>query len=445
MSRTKARQRVRVWHVANGFGTSGIERAMAHWARHLDRKTFEPRAFSIGQDGPRRQELVQAGIPATVLGPDRERWRAAFKDGAPEIIHTHRHGAVEAVWTDFCGLARAQGTRVIVETNVFGERRPSEGPASPDVMGYPSAFCLWRYAGWPASLPQDHLKHHTVLYYPMDLERFPPQGFSPAQRAAARKAFHLPQDAIVAGRLGWPDPDTWPHWLMLALARALWDEPRLHLVLMGAPPSAVEKAEALGMADRCRFVASSSVQADVWRFYSAIDMLAHASQSGESFGYPLADAMAWGIPVLVHSTPWAENAQIELVGHEAQGLVAGRPLAFTEALLRLAQDARLRERLGGNGRDSVARFEAGALTRSLEGVYARALQEQGVENAALEGLWARPTAPDESWVRTFGAAYARRLAQREAPSAWGDRLWALYCRLRFAPQRGGAPVLRSRP
>jgi hypothetical protein len=152
---------------------------------------------------------------------------------------------------------------------------------------------------------------------------------------------------------------------------------------------------------------------------------------GESFGYTLAEAMAWGLPVLVDSTPWADNAQIELVGHEAQGLIAGRPAAFSAALLRLAQGQALRQRLGRLARAEAARFEVGALTRSLEGVYARALLLQGVENAALERMAARPTSPSQAWIQGFGELYAQRLEQREEPSAFADGLWALYSRVRL--------------
>ena len=218
---------------------------------------------------------------------------------------------------------------------------------------------------------------------------------------------------------------------MGAFARALRQESRLHLVFMEAPAAAEKEARDLGIDENCRFLKASAKAADVTQFYASLDVLAHTSRVGESFGYTLAEAMAWGIPVLVDSTPWADNAQIELVGHNAQGLVAGRPAAFSAALVRLSRDPALRQRLGHSARAEAARFEVGALTRSLEGVYARALLQQGHPNAALERMAARPTSPNESWVKEFGALYAQRLQERELPSAWADRTWALISSVRL--------------
>jgi hypothetical protein len=215
------------------------------------------------------------------------------------------------------------------------------------------------------------------------------------------------------------------------LAVALRQEPRLHLIFMEAPAGVEQEAQRLGIAERCRFLQASAEEADVRRFYACLDVLAHASRVGESFGYTLAEAMAWGIPVLVDSTPWADNAQIELVGHEEQGLVAGRPSAFSAGLLRLARDPALRQRLGQGGRSGAARFEVGALTRSLEGVYARALLQQGAASAVLERLAARPYSPADAWIEDFGRLYAARLRTRENASALADGLWALFSRIRL--------------
>lgn len=444
MKRPGSRRRLRVWHVSNSFHYAGTERAMALWARSLDRSIFDVRAYSRDQDGPRRLELQKAGIMAKVLGPDLEAWKAAFKAGVPDLLHVHRHGEEDAGWTALCALARSMGVRVIAETNVFGERRRSEGPASPDVMGYMSTFCLWRYARWPAALPPDHWGPHAVFYNPLVLEDFPAKGFAPAERRKARRDLGIPEDAIVAGRLGRPDPNKWSTWLLPALAEAVRRDGRLYLAFMEAPPGVAEEARRLGIDGRCCFLDASAKEADVRRFYSAIDILAHSSRVGESFGYTLAEAMAWGIPVVVDSTPWADNAQIELVGHEEQGLVAGRPAAYTAALLRLAADPVLRARLSQGSRAAADRFEVGALTRSLEGVYARALLAQGVEHPALQRLAHRNTSPVEDWVQGFGALYQSRLGRYENASPALDGAWALYSALRLYG-RGWASKTLKRP
>jgi glycosyltransferase involved in cell wall biosynthesis len=421
--------RIKVWHVANTFDYAGTERAMALWCRHLDPRVFEVSAFARLRGGPRRQELKKAGIKAVLLEQGLKDWERHLKAGRPDLVHVHRHGEADAGWSALCLAARKAGVRVIVETNVFGVRRRSEGPASPDVMGFVSAFCLWRYLKWPRILPEGALGPLGVFYNPLELDAFPKRGFSPRQKKAARKALGLPADAFIVGRLGRPDIHKWPDWYLGAVKAASRMAPRLRLALMQAPAGVAAKAGRLGLT--CHFLEASPLHADILRFYAAVDVLAHASRVGESFGYTLAEAMACGVPVLVDSTPWADNAQVELVEHRVQGLVAARPAAYARALAALARDPALLKRLGASALNRASSFDAAALTRSLEGVYARALQQSGMEHPSFARLSLRPATPFDSFVYGFGAAYQLRLKQVFEARPALDGAWAAFSAVRL--------------
>jgi glycosyltransferase involved in cell wall biosynthesis len=82
------------------------------------------------------------------------------------------------------------------------------------------------------------------------------------------------------------------------------------------------------------------------RTMSALDVVLHTSSIGESFGYGIAEPMNLGKPVITHSVPWHDQAQLELVRHGECGFVASTSATMAGAILRLADDASLRERMG---------------------------------------------------------------------------------------------------
>lgn len=421
---------LKVWHVANGFGYAGTERAAETWCHGLKARGWSVRAYALGQDGPRSRSLGAGGVPARVLGADPAGWGRELRRQGCDVLHVHRHGERDERFDALTAAARRHGS-AIVETNVFGERRRLFPASAPDVMGFMSVFCLWRYVGWPVSLAAGTLESHAVLYNPLDRGAFIAPAVQGRLRRQARRDWGLAHGDLVVGRLGRPDPNKWPVWLMGALASARRCLPNLKIVMMGAPPAQVEVARRLGLQGSVRFLPPSAEQAQVDRYYAAIDVLAHGSRVGESFGSTLAEAAAAGRPVVVDSTPWADNAQVEVVEHGVTGLVAGRPGAFVQALLRLQREPGLRDHLGREARRRARRFAAAPLLDHLEGVYARALRHRRAPTAELRRLAARPLRPGRAMVEGFGADYPSRLARREAPRPGLDRAWALHSTLRL--------------
>jgi molybdenum cofactor biosynthesis enzyme MoaA len=63
--------------------------------------------------------------------------------------------------------------------------------------------------------------------------------------------------------------------------------------------------------------------------------------------------MNYGKPVIANSTPWQDQAQIELVRHGECGFIASTPKTIAEAISKLANDAELRTRLGKNAQTNI--------------------------------------------------------------------------------------------
>jgi hypothetical protein len=108
------------------------------------------------------------------------------------------------------------------------------------------------------------------------------------------------------------------------------------------------------------------VDSEVWNVLAASDCLVSCSTIGESFGLAIAEAMAMGLPVIVNSTPKADNAQVELCEHMVTGIVANTVGSIAAALELLHDCPEFPRTLGANGRQLVERmFSAAVVERRI--------------------------------------------------------------------------------
>lgn len=164
-----------------------------------------------------------------------------------------------------------------------------------------------------------------------------------------RSNLGLPDDAVVLGYtaefIGWKDHDT----LLAAFATLAADQPRLHLVLLGAG----ERLEALRHSvsgtpagERVHFLGPRT---DARRILGLMDVYVHPAR-GEGFGRAIVEAMLAGLPAVAADT----GSLPEIVTHGETGLLfrAGDPHDLARQLGELLEDGDLRARLGADARAS---------------------------------------------------------------------------------------------
>jgi len=127
-------------------------------------------------------------------------------------------------------------------------------------------------------------------------------------------------------------------------------ETNLHFAVVGAAEgdygrTLKEMAASLGLKGRVIFLGYRS---DASRIYSALDILAVPSLE-EAFGLVAAEGMLSGLPVVASGS----GALPEFITHERTGLLftPGDPVTLAGALVRLAQNPRLRSGLGLSARE----------------------------------------------------------------------------------------------
>lgn len=350
---------VRVLHVVGSLGLGGTEKTMQLLVAHMDRSRYAPAVHSPA-DGPRGAQLRALGVP-THIGGDL---LAVLRRVRPTIVHIHRAGWPEPHTLRTLRLA---GVPVVVETNVFGRHDPSPAAGIIDHTLFVSRFCLDRFAR-DTGIPADP-RRYSVLYNPVDTDLL-------AAASPAGRDFRLP----TAARISRPDPGKWSRLALdfvPAVVRAVPDF-RYHIV--GAIPEARHFAREHGLEDHMIFHDALATDEDIAAFLGPASLLAHANDTGESFGMVIAEAMACGLPVVTHPCPGSrDNAQLELVEHGVTGLVARDAGEYAEAVVFLLTHPAEARAMGRAGRDKAAAlYRAQTVAARLETVYQEIITRKGI-------------------------------------------------------------------
>jgi glycosyltransferase involved in cell wall biosynthesis len=374
----------------------GTEKSLVNHALAIDRTRVRPRAVALAEPGRRAADLEAAGIPVSHASLHAERLVELLR-GA-DVVHVWRGGLADPMLPAAC---RAAGVPRLVETNVFGLVDASADERDFACHLFMSQMCAMRYRR-AVGLDNDAFhERHRVLYNPIDVERL--RALAP-ERGAARSALGLDPDRPTVGRIGRADDRKWSPLAIAALPTVLERVPDAQILLVGLTPERRRQLRRLGLEQRVTALEPTADERRLATLYAACDVLVSVSMIGESFGVALAEAAALGIPAVTHSTPWTDNAQVEVVEHGRTGLVADHPRPFGEAVALLLADEGRRRALGDEAaRRAAERFGAEPLTRRLEALY---------EGIARDGRAPAEWEPDAGGLAAFEREYPK-LARRQ--------------------------------
>ena len=205
-------------------------------------------------------------------------------------------------------------------------------------------------------------------------------------RKRPRRLLGLDPQPPCGGCTGRPVDIKWRNLLVDMVPPLLREVPEAQLVFVGATPSKIRRLRRLRVLDRCTLLEPTLDEDRLAAFYAACDVFVSASEIGEAQGMANLEAMAFGVPVVTCSMPWADNAQVEFVEHGRTGLIANHPRPFAEAVAALLLDAGLRHRLGSGGEGD----RPPSLRSRRPGAPARAaLHEPGERGPPAVGMDAR--------------------------------------------------------
>lgn len=398
----------------NELGIGGSEKAACRWAKGLAERSHMVRVLTL-KDGPRRAALEADRIEVRVA-TDANAIRKQLEELRPDIIHVHAPGHPHE--GDILGEALALMPKIpVAQTNIFGHLDNPKEDAWTDFRLFVSwTSCVQAARRSFLSLNTEFFRHASVAVYPIDADNGP----NSSEMETFRRSHGVQQNEILLGRLSRPEPNKWTDLPIDGFRIAARRDSRLKLLLREPPPPV---AQSLAIApDRERFIVlpATSDSAELARTIASLDAALHTSIVGESFGYGIAEPMNYGKPVIANSTPWQDQAQIELVRHGECGFIASTPKAIADAILKLANDTELRTRFGKKAQAHVRKLaDPEESTNRLEDALQAAVA--GHENPhGSEDVARAQTTADYLDKHQFGHSFSEQIALRP-----------LYYRVRF--------------
>ncbi len=334
-------QRMTIVSFLNGLSLGGAEKAACRWAWGLQERGHRVVVLTL-KDGPRRAELERRGVLIRMVDATAQAVSEAIRETAPDVIHAHAPGHPHE--GDVLGQGLALLPKIpVVQTNIFGHLQNSKEDVWTDFR----LFVSWTSCAQAARrafrrLDEKFFRRASVAVYPVDAAPSPP----PAGIRAFREQLGVTEDEVLLGRLSRPEPNKWTNLALDACRLAMRRERRIKLLLREPPARVAEKLGASRDAGRFLILPATADAEELRLTTAALDVVLHTSLIGESFGYGIAEPMNLGKPVITHSVPWQDQAQIELVRHGECGFVASTPATMAEAILNLANDAALRQEMG---------------------------------------------------------------------------------------------------
>lgn len=274
----------------------------------------------------------------------------------PQILHLH--------FTGFLGiypwLARLFSVKQIFFTDhtsrpagYLPQRAPFWKRALARIINLPvnKVICVSKY-GKRCLTTLDLLpgERHELVYNAVDLSRVTEK---PNAATDFKKRYGIPDDRVVIVQVSWMIPEKGIPQLLETARILLSTNQRVHFVLVGEGAfreQFMKDATAMGIAGHVTWTGliQDPFGAGV---YEAADIVCQLSEWEELFGWMIAEAMAYGKPIVATKV----GGIPELVGDKVTGFLVERadPVTAAERLNRLAGDPDLRRKLGEAGREVV--------------------------------------------------------------------------------------------
>lgn len=333
-----------------GSGLGGAQKAAWLYAEGLAH--FGHDVNVITSPGPMATNFKAHGYNV-FLCHDESDVKKHLLSGWPEVVHHHVPGYFQR--SIVYEILKQHGRKPfrLLETNVFGWLTHPESDIYADYrmfISMASGAQAFRRSG--IRLVQPYLQNHTVLYYPVPGTSVT----SPDERSQVRKNLGICDDEILAVRFGRPDARKWGDWECKAFAIAKKANPKLRFLMIEPPPEIKQRVVSGEFGEGIFYRDMIASQEKIAEINQAADIGLHASRFGESFGYTIAEAMAAGLPVVSRTTPWGDNAQVELIQHNVSGFICNSVQGIADAVVKIANSSSLRANMGAIARKKILSF-----------------------------------------------------------------------------------------
>ena len=370
-------KKINVLQVSNQLGIGGTEKTLQTFSEYLNKDLFNVSVCGI-YDGRIREKILKTkGFTTKVIHGNREKFERLLINQKINVVHVHRAGNHEGFVID---VAKKVGIPAIVETNVFGLYDTSQVSKAIDIHLLVSKTTALKYMKKGGIMMNDFSRNCRVLYNPVDFGKFEINKLSEKEKKILKLEIGVPENAPIICRVGRPDMAKWDKFSVEMMRFLIRKLPEIVFLVVGGIPDPIKRKINKLKIDKKFFDLGVVSEKSLMNIYQIIDVYTHCSRMGESFGCTIAEAMAAGKPVVVNSTPWADNAQIELVDNGLTGFVANSPRTYADSIAFLIENKKERITLGLAGLEKIKKVcDPRKIAITLGNIYLRILLNKGIK------------------------------------------------------------------
>lgn len=357
--------KIKVAFLIQGLQIGGLERVVADLAIQLDRNKFIPLVICYDSVGEFENILLENGIQVLYL-PRRPGVDYAYviklakllKAERVQILNAHNETAL------FYGTLAARLARVskVIYTEHDGSYPKSSGHNLLNKM-----LLRWNHHVITVA---EYLKQHLVQSQKINAGKISTihNGIcwdTDGVRSKPSQALDLPLRGAfpILGIVARLDPIK-NHLLLFQAVRGLVSKlPKLRLLVVGDGPEHTTLSRHISAHQLQEHIFMVGEQQNVKDWYTLFDIFVLPSKS-EGLSVTLIEALAAGVPVI--ATDVGGNG--EIIKHEVNGLLipSAKPQALQQAIVRLANDPGLQQRLSQSGKE---RFRTAFSVRNMVAGY----------------------------------------------------------------------------
>jgi glycosyltransferase involved in cell wall biosynthesis len=318
----------------------GTQRAAQNFCEAYAILGHDSKLVSVNEGGLRQEELLKQNIKVWIGTSSQV--LEEIKNWQPDVVHVHSLGIeAKVIFT----LRNICPDATFVETNVFSE--PTAYSNILDFSYQLSDWCKYLY------LSRGGNKEKCInIPNPVKVDSFFKSDLQ--ETIAFKKQYNIPENAFLFGRIGQRYYGKWSYYLIDLFEKFRKEvNDHAYLIVVNPPKEIIEYIQEKSLSQKVIIIERLEKDEDLRRCYSSMDIFLHIANQGESFGLVLAEALLCETPVITLNTPWGDNSQCEVVGHQVGGYCANTLKEFYTYMKKMYMDAGLRKKLGHHGRQRI--------------------------------------------------------------------------------------------
>ena len=373
-------KKISVLQITNTLELGGVERNIHNICKYLDYGLFEHFVISLFKGGSFRKYIDKYAKTICLEG-DVKQIGDVIVNNFIDIVIIHRAGKKEKHWSRVLRLCNDNSVKVIFEYNVFGLLDSSDEDKFIDFHLHKSMSSYHKFVLSAKSRRNyRYIDRHIVNYNLIDVKNFHSMKLDKESILRQRESFGINKDDFALLRVGRPDVRKWGDLLLYVMPKVVKKIPNAKFIFMSAPKSRIKHIQNELYSKSVIFLDNTSDDKELAKIYSIADVYIHSSRRGESFGQTLVEAFAFKLPVVVNSTPWKDNAQIEIVDHMENGIIANTSDGFADAICYLYENPDLIKKFGDSGFNKAMRlYDADKVCKSLAKLILKSMKQKGIE------------------------------------------------------------------